>query len=1157
MSFAHLHVHTEFSLLDGSNKIKECVSRVKELGMNSVAITDHGVMFGVIDFYRAAKAAGIKPILGCEVYVAPGSRFDKEAVGNNDDRYYHLVLLAENETGYYNLMKIVSRGFTEGYYYKPRVDMELLEQYHEGIIALSACLAGEVQKNILRGMYGEAKAAACRYKDIFGEGNFFLELQDHGMEEQKLVNQSLLRMSQETGIELVATNDIHYTYADDVKPHDILLCIQTGKKLADEDRMRYEGGQYYIKSEEEMRKLFPYAQEAIDNTQKIADRCNVEIVFGEKKLPKYDVPDGFTSWEYLNKLCYEGLERRYPGDDPTIRERLEYELSVIKRMGYVDYFLIVWDFIKYARDHGISVGPGRGSAAGSIVSYCLGITSIDPLRYQLLFERFLNPERVSMPDIDVDFCFERRQEVIDYVVRKYGTDRVVQIVTFGTMAARGVIRDVGRVMDLPYAFVDGIAKMIPKELNITLGKALQSSPDFKKAYDNDPQVKELIDMSMRLEGLPRHTSMHAAGVVISQKAVEEYVPLSVGSDGSVVTQFTMTTLEELGLLKMDFLGLRTLTVIQDAVRLAEKSSGKEIDINAIDYNDKKVLDYVGSGETDGIFQLESGGMKGFMKELKPQNLEDIIAGISLYRPGPMDFIPQYIKGKNHPESITYDCPQLEPILAPTYGCIVYQEQVMQIVRDLAGFTLGRSDLLRRAMSKKKGDVMQKERQAFVYGDEEGGVPGCIANGIDEKTANKIYDEMIDFAKYAFNKSHAAAYAVVSYQTAWLKYYYPVEFMAALMTSMIDNPPKVAEYIYSCRQMGIEILPPDINEGVGNFSVQDGKIRYGLAAIKSIGRPVIESIVRERNERGKFKTLKDFIERLSGKEVNKRTIESFIKSGAFDGLGGTRKQFMIIYVQIVDQVNQERKYSMAGQLSLFDMVDDDQKAEFDIPLPKVGEYEKETRLAFEKEVLGVYLTGHPMEEYEEKWRKSISKTTLDFQLDKETGAAKVHDGAKEIIGGIIATLAIKYTKTNKTMAILTLEDLLGTVEVVVFPRDYEKYKEYLQEENKVFIRGRVSEEDDAPSKLICESIVPFSQTRKELWLQYADKDTFLAQEQMLYDLIGNSDGRDEVVIYCKKERVVKRLGRNRNVQVETGLLSRLMNYLGDSCVKVIEKNIENI
>ena len=1157
MSFAHLHVHTEFSLLDGSNKIKECVSRVKELGMNSVAITDHGVMFGVIDFYRAAKAAGIKPILGCEVYVAPGSRFDKEAVGNNDDRYYHLVLLAENETGYYNLMKIVSRGFTEGYYYKPRVDMELLEQYHEGIIALSACLAGEVQKNILRGMYGEAKAAACRYKDIFGEGNFFLELQDHGMEEQKLVNQSLLRMSQETGIELVATNDIHYTYADDVKPHDILLCIQTGKKLADEDRMRYEGGQYYIKSEEEMRKLFPYAQEAIDNTQKIADRCNVEIVFGEKKLPKYDVPDGFTSWEYLNKLCYEGLERRYPGDDPTIRERLEYELSVIKRMGYVDYFLIVWDFIKYARDHGISVGPGRGSAAGSIVSYCLGITSIDPLRYQLLFERFLNPERVSMPDIDVDFCFERRQEVIDYVVRKYGTDRVVQIVTFGTMAARGVIRDVGRVMDLPYAFVDGIAKMIPKELNITLGKALQSSPDFKKAYDNDPQVKELIDMSMRLEGLPRHTSMHAAGVVISQKAVEEYVPLSVGSDGSVVTQFTMTTLEELGLLKMDFLGLRTLTVIQDAVRLAEKSSGKEIDINAIDYNDKKVLDYIGSGETDGIFQLESGGMKGFMKELKPQNLEDIIAGISLYRPGPMDFIPQYIKGKNHPESITYDCPQLEPILAPTYGCIVYQEQVMQIVRDLAGFTLGRSDLLRRAMSKKKGDVMQKERQAFVYGDEEGGVPGCIANGIDEKTANKIYDEMIDFAKYAFNKSHAAAYAVVSYQTAWLKYYYPVEFMAALMTSMIDNPPKVAEYIYSCRQMGIEILPPDINEGVGNFSVQDGKIRYGLAAIKSIGRPVIESIVRERNERGKFKTLKDFIERLSGKEVNKRTIESFIKSGAFDGLGGTRKQFMIIYVQIVDQVNQERKYSMAGQLSLFDMVDDDQKAEFDIPLPKVGEYEKETRLAFEKEVLGVYLTGHPMEEYEEKWRKSISKTTLDFQLDKETGVAKVHDGAKEIIGGIIATLAIKYTKTNKTMAILTLEDLLGTVEVVVFPRDYEKYKEYLQEENKVFIRGRVSEEDDAPSKLICESVVPFSQTRKELRLQYADKDTFLAQEQMLYDLIGNSDGRDEVVIYCKKERVVKRLGRNRNVQVETGLLSRLMNYLGDSCVKVIEKNIENI
>ncbi|MEY8376050.1 DNA polymerase III subunit alpha [Lachnospiraceae bacterium 56-18] len=1160
MSFAHLHVHTEYSLLDGSNKIKECIARVKELGMDSVAITDHGVMFGVIDFYRAAKAEGIKPILGCEVYVAPGSRFDKEATGSGDDRYYHLVLLAENDTGYHNLMKIVSKGFTEGYYYKPRVDMEVLREFHEGLIALSACLAGEVQRNILRNMYEEGKEAALRYQEIFGEGNFFLELQDHGMQEQKLVDQSLLRMSRETGIELVATNDVHYTYAEDEKPHDMLLCIQTGKKLSDENRMRYEGGQYFIKSEDEMRKLFPYALEALENTQKIADRCNVEIEFGVTKLPKYEVPEGYTSWEYLNHLCYEGLKMRYPDVDEALTQRLEYELSVIKSMGYVDYFLIVWDFIRYAKDHGIMVGPGRGSAAGSIVAYCLEITSIDPIRYQLLFERFLNPERVSMPDIDVDFCFERRQEVINYVVEKYGTDRVVQIVTFGTMAAKGVIRDVGRVMDLPYAFVDGIAKMIPRGQNnqpVSLERALEMNPDFRKLYQEDEQVHELIDMSRRLEGLPRHTSMHAAGVVISQASIDEYVPLSLGSDGSVVTQFTMTTLEELGLLKMDFLGLRTLTVIQDAARLAGESTGAVIDMEQIDYNDKNVLDSIGTGRTDGIFQLESGGMKGFMKELKPQNLEDVIAGISLYRPGPMDFIPQYIKGKNNPETITYDCPQLEPILAPTYGCIVYQEQVMQIVRDLAGYTLGRSDLLRRAMSKKKGDVMQKERQSFVYGNADEGVPGCIANGIPETTANKIYDEMIDFAKYAFNKSHAAAYAVVAYQTAWLKQYHPVEFMAALMTSVIDVPSKVAEYIYTCRQMGIDILSPDINKGVGNFSVDGGNIRYGLTAIKSIGRPVIAAIVEEREARGEFKNLKDFIERLSGKDINKRTIENFIKSGAFDSLGGTRKQFMVIYVQIMDQVNREKKYSMTGQMSLFDMVADDQKAEFDVPLPDVGEYEKETKFAFEKEVLGVYLSGHPMEEYEEKWRKNITRTTLDFQLDEDTGRTKVHDGARETIGGMITAKTIKYTKQNKVMAFVTLEDLAGSVEVVVFPRDYEKNQQYLDEEGKVFIRGRVSEEDEAASKLICEKVIPFEQTKRELWLQYPDKDTYLRQEGELLGLLADSDGQDSVVIYCKKEKAIKRLPANRCVNADKLLLNKMTNYLGESCVKVIEKAIENV
>ena len=1154
MSFAHLHVHTEYSLLDGSNKIKEYVSRVKELGMNSAAITDHGVMYGVIDFYREARKQGIKPILGCEVYVAPNSRFDRETAGG-ESRYHHLVLLAENNTGYANLMKIVSRGFTEGYYYKPRVDKDLLRQYHEGIIALSACLAGEVQRYLSRGLTEEAKKVALEYQDIFGKGNFFLEMQDHGIPEQQLVNQRQIQLSKETGIELVVTNDIHYTYAEDAKPHDILLCIQTGKKLDDENRMRYEGGQYYVKSPQEMEALFPYAKQALENTQKIADRCEVEIEFGVTKLPKYDVPDGMTSWEYLNKLCWEGLEKHYGAPSRELKERLRYELDTIRNMGYVDYFLIVWDFIKYAKDHGIAVGPGRGSAAGSIVSYCLEITNIDPIRYQLLFERFLNPERVTMPDIDVDFCFERRQEVIDYVVRKYGKDRVVQIVTFGTLAARGVIRDVGRVMDLPYAFVDSIAKMIPQELNITIDKALQMNPELRKTYENDPQVKLLIDMCKRLEGLPRHSSMHAAGVVIGQREIDDFVPLSRASDGSITTQFTMTTLEELGLLKMDFLGLRTLTVIQNAVQLA-KSKNPELDMDQIDYNDKQVLSYIGTGKTDGIFQLESGGMKGFMKELKPNSLEDIIAGISLYRPGPMDFIPQYIRGKNDAGSITYDCPQLEPILAPTYGCIVYQEQVMQIVRDLAGYTLGRSDLLRRAMSKKKGDVMQKERQIFVYGDEENGVPGCIKNGIDEKTANKIYDEMIDFAKYAFNKSHAAAYAVVSYQTAYLKYYYPVEYMAALMTSVIENPSKVAEYIYACRQMNIQILSPDINRGIGNFSVDGNNIRYGLAAIKSIGRPVIAAIIEDRDEFGPFKNLEDFISRMSVKDgLNKRAIEHLIKSGALDCLGGTRKQFMSIYVQIVDHVNQEKKYAMTGQMTLFDMVGEEEKEQFEIKLPDVGEYSKENLLAFEKEVLGAYLSGHPLQEYEDKWRKSISATTLDFQPDEETGRAKVHDGTREIVGGMITAKTIKHTKTNQMMAFLSLEDLVGTVEVIVFPRDYEKNREYLEIDKKIFVKGRVSEEEERPSKLICETIIPFEQTKKELWVQFSDKEDFLRNEHILYGYLADSEGDDEVVIYCQKERAIKRLPRNRNIRIGQEVLSRLMNHYGEKRVKVVEKSID--
>ena len=1155
MAFTHLHVHTEYSLLDGSNKIKEYVKRVKELGMDSAAITDHGVMYGVIDFYKACKAEDINPILGCEVYVAPNSRFDKELTGG-EDRYYHLVLLAENNKGYENLMKIVSRGFTEGYYYKPRVDMELLQEYHEGIIALSACLAGEVQRYIQKGLVDEAKKAALKYQDCFGKGNYFLELQDHGLPEQKLVNTTLLQMSRELDIPMVVTNDVHYTYADDVKPHDILLCLQTGKKLSDEDRMRYEGGQYYVKSEEEMKGLFPYAWEAVENTQRIADRCHVEIEFGVTKLPKFDVPEGYNSWTYLNKLCYDGLKERY-GDEnapagetgQTLKERLDYELNVIQTMGYVDYFLIVWDFINYAKQNGIMVGPGRGSAAGSIVSYCLKITNIDPIRYNLLFERFLNPERVSMPDIDIDFCFERRQEVIDYVGRKYGQEKVVQIVTFGTLAAKGVIRDVGRVMDLPYAYVDSLAKMIPNELNITIDKALQMNPDMRKLYETDEQVKELIDMSRRLEGLPRHTSMHAAGVVICSRPAEDLVPLSRGADGSITTQFTMTTIEELGLLKMDFLGLRTLTVLRDAVKLVKQSTGKEINLDQIDFDDKKVLASIGTGKTDGVFQLESAGMKNFMKELKPQNLEDIIAGISLYRPGPMDFIPKYIKGKSNFGTVTYLCPQLEPILSPTYGCIVYQEQVMQIVRDLGGYTLGRSDLVRRAMSKKKQAVMEKERANFVYGNPEEGVPGCVANGIPENVASKIYDEMMDFAKYAFNKSHAACYAVVSYQTAYLKYYYPVEFMAALMTSVIDNPGKVAEYIMVCRSMGITILPPDINQGESGFSVNGNSIRYALTAIKSVGRPVIDAVVNERKERGAYTNLQDFITRMADKDINKKAIENFIKAGALDSLGGTRKQFMSAYVQIMDHIVHDRKNNMAGQISLFDIVDESEKSSYDVRLPDVGEYSKDMILAFEKEVLGIYVSGHPLEEFEDLWRRGITNTTADFVLEEESGETRVRDNASCTIGGIISNKKIKYTKNDKIMAFLQIEDLVGTVEVIVFPRDYEKNSMKLLEDNKVFIKGHVSLEEDRDGKVICEGITAFDEIPKKLWIKFPTMEAYQASSNELLQTLQTSDGHDSVVIYIEEAKAMKKLPPSSSVQAGEELKAQLCAKYGEDNIKI--------
>jgi len=840
-----------------------------------------------------------------------------------------------------------------------------------------------------------------------------------------------------------------------------------------------------------------------------------------------------------------------------IKEQLQYELGIIQQMGYVDYFLIVWDFIHFAREHGIAVGPGRGSAAGSLVSYTLEITNIDPLRYSLIFERFLNPERVTMPDIDIDFCVERRQEVIDYVSQKYGKDRVVQIVTFGTMAARGVIRDVGRVMDLPYAFVDTIAKQIPMELGITIDKALEMNRELRELYEKDESVARLITMSKRLEGLPRHTSMHAAGVVISSEAVDEFVPLSRGSDGAVTTQFTMTTLEELGLLKMDFLGLRNLTVLQNAVRLIEGNRGISLDIDKIDFDDKAVLDSLGTGRTEGVFQLESAGMKSFMKELKPQSLEDIIAGISLYRPGPMDFIPAYIRGKNSPDSVTYDCPQLEPILAPTYGCIVYQEQVMQIVRDLAGYTLGRSDLVRRAMSKKKASVMERERKNFVYGNTEEGVPGCISNGISEAVANRIFDEMTDFAKYAFNKSHAAAYAVVAYQTAYLKYYYPMEYMASLMSSVMDHVSKISEYIYTCRQMGLEVLAPSVNEGESRFSVSGNKIRYGLSAIKGISHTFIEKLCEERKERGKFTSLKDFLSRMADREVNKRMVENLIKAGALDGLGATRRQAMSVYAQIMDGIAQERKHTMAGQMTLFDLASDEAKADFEVRLPDVGEYPKETYLGFEKEVMGIYISGHPLEEYEEKWKKSITRVTADFLLDEETGQSKVQDGEIATVGGLITDKNIKYTKQNQTMAFLTLEDLVGAVEVIVFPKSYEKASHLLNVDEKVFIRGRVSTEEERNSKLICEKIYSFDDAKRELWLQFSGRKDYEEKETKLFELLQDSDGRDGVVIYISGEKLMKRLPPSQNIGVSAELLNKLNNFLGRKNVKVVEKGIENI
>ena len=1158
MSFTHLHLHTGYSLLDGSSKIPELVRRVKELGMDACAITDHGVMYGVIEFYKACKAEGIKPIIGCEVYVAPGSRFEK-GKEKSAERYNHLILLAENDTGHKNLMKLVSRGFTEGFYYKPRVDYELLSEYHEGIIASSACLAGIVPTKLRNGDYEGAKEEAMRLQQIFGENNFFLELQDHGLSEQKFVNQGLMRISSETGIPLVATNDCHYLYKEDAEAHDVLICIQTQKNVYDEDRMKYEGGQFYVKSPEEMEEVFHYIPEAIHNTEEIARRCNVEIEFGKYHLPQYPVPEGYTSLSYLNKLCEDGFKKRYEGVDAdteaSLRERLKYETDTISSMGFVDYFLIVWDYINFAKENHIAVGPGRGSAAGSIVAYCLGITGVDPIRYNLLFERFLNPERVTMPDIDVDFCVLRRQEVIDYVTEKYGREKVVQIVTFGTMAAKMVIRDVGRALDLPYSFCDKVAKMIPNELKMNIEKALLINPDLKRLYDEDEEAKKLIDLSRRLEGLPRHTSIHAAGVVISKREVDCYVPVSTSSDGAVTTQYTMETIEQLGLLKMDFLGLRNLTVIEKAVELVNRNRKKEgrdeLDIEKIDMEDENIYLMISEGRTEGVFQLESPGMTSFMKKLRPDNIEDIIAGISLYRPGPMEFIDDYINGKKNAATIEYDCEELVPILKSTYGCIVYQEQVMQIVRDLAGYSYGQSDLLRRAMSKKKDSVMKEERKNFVYGDESKGIPGCVANGVSEQVANKIYDKMIDFAKYAFNRSHAAAYAFITYQTAYLKYYYPKEYMAALLTSVMSNTGKVSEYILSGKEMGIAILPPDVNEGEGNFTTASGGIRYGMSAIKGLGENVTDAIVRDREERGPYKSLTDLIERLAG-SINKKGLEALIKSGALDGLSGSRREKMAVYEQVLDSISHEKHSKMAGQLSLFDIAPKDELSTLEVKMPVLGEFDVETKLAFEKEMLGVYLSGHPLESYQDMLKSVCNATSLDFAYDEEEGMVNVAPGKDYILGGIASVVNIKLTRNNQRMAFITLEDLVGSVEVIVFPRDFEKYRDLIEEGRKYIISGKASLEENDAAKLIAGKIIPFEEVPREVWLQFENKAELERVEDELNKIFEGNKGNARVMLYCREERQVKRVNTVRGISYAEAVIDELKSKLGCDNVKIVVK-----
>ncbi|MDN5330810.1 MAG: polymerase subunit alpha [Tepidanaerobacteraceae bacterium] len=1061
--FVHLHVHTNFSLLDGACDIAKLAQRAKELRMDAMAITDHGVMYGVIDFYKTMKSMGIKPIIGCEVYTAKRTINDRKP-GIDDDQY-HLVLLAENKNGYQNLVKLVSMGFLEGYYYKPRVDRELLRKHSKGLIALSGCVAGEIPQYILNGEYEKAKNAALEFQNIFGEGNFFLEVQDHGLKEQKLVNSGLIKLSEETGIPLVVTNDVHYIMKSDEQFHDAMLCIQTGKTIRDEDRLKFNSSEFYLKSEEEIRGLFPHLKEAVDNTVRIAKRCNVELEFGQAHLPRFDVPEGFTEDSYLEKLCYDGLKKRYGMVTPELRNRLDYELDVIKRMGYSSYFLIVWDFVNFARKNGIMVGPGRGSAAGSLVAYCLYITNVDPLKYNLLFERFLNPERVTMPDIDVDFCYERRQEVIDYVVEKYGADRVAQIGTFGTMAARAAIRDVGRVLGYPYSEVDSVAKMVPMEPGMTIEKALTLNPELKKLYNENERMKKLLDTAKALEGFPRHASTHAAGVVISSQPLVELVPLHKVGDSTVSTQFTMTALEELGLLKMDFLGLRTLTVIQDALRLIKRARGTVVDIERIPLDDKKVYEMLGRGETTGVFQLESTGMRNLLKELKPERFEDIIAVIGLYRPGPLGSgaAEEFIKNKNNPENIKYIHPKLEPILRETYGIILYQEQVMKIAQELAGFSLAQADILRKAMGKKQQEVMEAQRSSFIK--------GCIANGIDEETAKKIFEEISYFAGYGFNKSHAAAYAMVAYQTAYLKAHFPVEFMAALLTSVRHNTDKVAQYIAECRLLGIEVLPPDINESFEFFTAKDGKIRFGLTAVKNVGENVARAIIKCREEKGRFVSFSDFCEKMSPAEINKKAVESLIKSGAFDSLGVRRSQLLRAYEDVLSRVQKNQRQATKGQLSLFEMIDDGEAIRDE--LPDIPEYPQNEMLAMEKEVLGLYISGHPLREFEDLLNRKTTLKSSDLKGDE----IDIEDNSQVIVGGMITDIKIKYTKDEKLMAFITLEDLTGSIEIIAFPSVYERFTDELKQDSKILIRGRVDLKEEETPKVIAEEIEPLEK-RKE-------------------------------------------------------------------------------